>query len=252
MDPMENKEAYYDFTRPSCYELQKYLIDDGKKHPFALILPGGAYAVVCNFIEGKPYAEALNKKGYNAFVLYYRVKDEARYPNPQDDVKRAVGEIFSHAEEWGVDTEGWSLWGSSAGGHLAASYCLDSYEAPKPVTVVLCYAVITMGEKTHPESRDFLLGQDADPSMIDRMSVEKHITPSYPSAYVWCGDADELVDPDNTRMMGKALDEAGVPNRTVVFKGIPHGASLGTGTVAEGWLDDAVEFWEEQRKASRN
>ena len=248
MDPILDKEALADFTRPSKYELVNYLINDGKKHPFALICPGGAYAIVANSIEGRPIAEAINKLGYNAFVLYYRVKDEARFPNPQDDVKRAVGEIFSHADEWGVDIEGWSLWGFSAGGHLAASYCLEDYDAPKPATVVLGYAVLTLGEKTHPESRDFLLGKDADPSMIDKLSVERHITPSYPSAYVWCGDADDLVDPDNTRMMGAALDEAGVPNKTVVFPGIPHGAALGTGTVAEGWLDEAVELWEEQRK----
>ena len=146
-----------------------------------------------------------------------------------------------------MDTEGWSLWGFSAGGHLAASYCLDSYDAPKPATVVLGYAVLTLGEKTHPESRDFLLGKDADPSMIEKLSVEKNITPSYPSAYVWCGDADDLVDPDNTRMMGKALDEAGVPNITTVFQGIPHGANLCTGTHAEHWLKDAVEFWQEHR-----
>jgi len=252
MEPILDKEVLFDFTRPSRYELVSYLIDDRKKHPFALILPGGAYAIVANSVEGKPIAEALNKKGYNAFVLFYRVKDEARFPNPQDDVKRAVNEIFAHADEWGVDTEGWSLWGSSAGGHLAASYCLDEFDAPKPATVVLCYAVITMGEKTHPESRDFLLGKDADPSMIDRMSVEKHISPFYPAAYVWCGDADDLVDPDNTRMMGKALDTAGVPNITEVFEGIPHGAALAKGTDAEHWFGDAVEFWEEQRKAGRN
>ncbi len=252
MEILENSEAYYDFTRPSGYELQKYLINDGEKHPFAVICPGGAYAAVCNFIEGRPYAEALNRKGYNAFVLYYRVREEARYPNPQDDLKRAVDEILSHADEWGVDTEGWSVWGSSAGGHLAASYCLEEYDAPKPVLAVLCYAVITMGEKTHPGTRDNLLGSDPDPSMIDRMSVEKHITSSYPAAYVWCGDADDLVDPDNTRMMGQVLDEAGVPNRTVVFEGIPHGAALAIGTSAEHWFDDAVEFWEEQRKAGRD
>lgn len=27
-------------------------------------------------------------------------------------------------------------------------------------------------------------------------------------------------------------------------KGLSHGFGLGTGTVAEGWLDKAVKFWE--------
>ena len=29
-----------------------------------------------------------------------------------------------------------------------------------------------------------------------------------------------------------------------VFDGLPHGFGLGIGTAAEGWLDNAVRFWE--------
>lgn len=28
-----------------------------------------------------------------------------------------------------------------------------------------------------------------------------------------------------------------------VFKGLSHGFGLGLGTVAEGWIDNAVNFW---------
>jgi acetyl esterase/lipase len=28
-----------------------------------------------------------------------------------------------------------------------------------------------------------------------------------------------------------------------VFPGLPHGFGLGQGTIAEGWIDDAVKFW---------
>ena len=31
-----------------------------------------------------------------------------------------------------------------------------------------------------------------------------------------------------------------------VFDGLPHGFGLGTGTVAEGWIENAVAFWERQ------
>lgn len=31
-------------------------------------------------------------------------------------------------------------------------------------------------------------------------------------------------------------------------EGLPHGFGLGTGTVAEDWINDAVAFWEEQVK----
>ena len=33
-----------------------------------------------------------------------------------------------------------------------------------------------------------------------------------------------------------------------VFDGLPHGFGLGEGTVAEGWIDRAVAFWERQMR----
>ena len=79
--------------------------------------------MVCSFVEGMPIAKALNKCGYHAVVAYYRTKKKARFPNPHEDLKRAITDTFSHAEDWNLETDGWSLWDSSAGGHLAASFC---------------------------------------------------------------------------------------------------------------------------------
>ena len=32
------------------------------------------------------------------------------------------------------------------------------------------------------------------------------------------------------------------------FSGLPHGFGLGDGTVAEGWIDRAIAFWEQNTK----
>ena len=42
------------------------------------------------------------------------------------------------------------------------------------------------------------------------------------------------------------LKANGVNTMIEVFEGLPHGFGLGTGTVAEGWLNNAVAFWERQ------
>ena len=62
----EKLQAVYDYWKPNRYSLKPYLIRDGEKHPFAVICPGGGYNMVCSFVEGKPFAEALNKCGYHA------------------------------------------------------------------------------------------------------------------------------------------------------------------------------------------
>ena len=84
--------------------------------------------MVCSFVEGMPIAKALNKCGYHSVVAYYRTKKKARFPNPHEDLKRAITDAFSHAEDWwNLETDGWYLWGSSAGGHLAAALLLDRF-----------------------------------------------------------------------------------------------------------------------------
>ncbi len=240
-------QRIYDFARPNRYALKTYLVEDGRRHPFAIICPGGGYSTVCSFGEGLPFARELNKLGYHAFVVYYRVKDKARYPHPHEDLRRAVEEVFAHADQWKLDTESWSIWGSSAGGHLVASYCTEKHPTPKPSAVVLIYPVITMGEYTHKGSRDNLLGKNATEDMIERLSAEKQVTSDYPPTFVWYGTADDTVAPLNTKMLARALEAASVPHKVEEYEGIGHGAGLAKGTVAEDWFRHAVKFWIDQK-----
>ena len=68
----------------------------------------------------------------------------------------------------------------------------------------------------------------------------------YPPTFLWCGDADKTVDPDNSRMLADALAACHVPHRLTVFPGVDHGVGLGKGLACEQWLDEAVTFWKEQ------
>lgn len=40
------------------------------------------------------------------------------------------------------------------------------------------------------------------------------------------------------------LEQLGISTEFHSYKGLSHGFGLGTGTVAEGWIDDALNFWE--------
>ena len=245
-------QAASDFWRGRGYGLKEYVIRDGKKHPFALICPGGGYSMVCSFIEGAPYAKALNALGYSAFVLYYRCGKRAKYPAPQDDLAKALWHILDHADNYQVETEGFSVWGSSAGGHLAATFGTASigfphYGLPKPAALVLTYPVVTMEDYTHMGSRKNLLGENPSQAEIDLYSVEKQITSDYPPTFIWCGSADRVVDPRNSRELAKALKANGVAYQFIEYPGVDHGVGLGKGLTCEPWFDQAVRFWEKQR-----
>jgi acetyl esterase/lipase len=247
---LDRKQAFFDLHRPNRYRLDdRFVLRDGKKHPFAVICPGGGYWMVCSFIEGTPIARRLNEQGISAFIVYYRVKKKGRFPQPQDDLARAVGEILRRAEEYGLETENYSVWGASAGGHLAASFGTESmgwrkYGLPRPGAVVLMYPVVSMDPAlTHMGSHDNLLGPQATPAMERAASIDLQVTAAFPPCYLWCGDADSLVDPENTRRMAAAMERVGVPFRCEIFPGVDHGVGPGTGTAAEGWIDRAAAFW---------
>lgn len=238
---------YFNTHRQNKYAIKPYLIKDGKKHPVAIICPGGGYRRVCSFIEGHPFAKALNKKGFHAIVVFYRVRELATFPNPQDDLAMAIAEVQSHCSDWNLDMTGYSVWGSSAGGHLAASFGTESmgyakYQLPKPGSLVLVYPVVTMGDKTHPGSRKFLIGETPSPETIHLTSIHKQVTTNYPPTYLWWGDCDSTVDPDNSRMLKEALLDNRIPCRCVEYQNVDHGVGLGKGLPCEGWFDDAVTF----------
>lgn len=165
-----------------------------------------------------PHALELSKKGYNAFALIYR-------PGAQtacEDLARAISFIFEHAEELEVDTENYSLWGGSAGARMAAwlgSYGTDYFgekEHPRPATVIMQYTGFSEYSK------------DDSPT------------------FVCVGDSDGIA---NWKVMKSRLDSMsalGIDTEFHVYKGLGHGFGIGTGTVAEGWLDGAVSFWEKQ------
>ena len=46
----------------------------------------------------------------------------------------------------------------------------------------------------------------------------------------------------------EALKANGVDTMIEIFPGLGHGFGLGTGTVAEGWIRNAVAFWERNMK----
>lgn len=89
--------------------------------------------------DGFPRALKLSKKVYNAFDLIYRFSTQTAC----EDLARVVRFIFEDANELGVSTERYSLWGGSAGARIAAylgTYRLAGFsgdDLPKPVAVIM-------------------------------------------------------------------------------------------------------------------
>ena len=185
--------------------------------PFAVIAPGGGFSYVGSVHEGFPFATEISRRGYNAFVLRYRVGQGSRVAT--EDLAAALTSIVLNAGELGVSTNDYSLWGSSAGARMAASIGshgtarFGGAALPKPSAVVMLY------------------------------TGHSDYAPSEPPTFVAVGENDGIAPPAVMERRVAALRRTGTEVEYHRFPNVGHGFGLGIGTSAEGWIADAVRFW---------
>ena len=72
------------------------------------------------------------------------------------------------------------------------------------------------------------------------------VTGQEPPTYACVGTSDGIASYRSMISYINQIKESGTDAEIQVFQGLRHGFGLGEGTVAEGWIDEAVRFWEAQ------
>lgn len=228
-------------------QVLKYKNSSSKK--IAVIIPGGGYSDVCSYSEGFPIAQEMWERGYNCFVLYYRVFPHAYMPNPIEDVARAMKYIIENYSELYISD--YLLMGFSAGGHLAGIWATKQgyqrYNLPKPKFLSLTYPVIDLSLKKGV-TRANCLGENCSEEEVKKYSVHTNVDENYPETYLWQGRNDQCISFENSVIMDKALTENNVKHKYVVYDDTCHGFGVGKGTCAEGWIDDMLKFFNKNNK----
>jgi len=228
IDEVQNgKTIFYNF-----YTAQQKRIDPAKENtglfffrgkpgaPFAIVCPGGGFSYIGSLHEGFPLALEISKKGYNAFVIRYRIGGERI---ACEDLAAAIAYIFTNAQTLGVSTNNYSLWGGSAGARMAArlsSYGTAAYSEknyPKPATAIILYT------------------GHSDFTIYD------------PPTFTAVGERDTIASPTVMEQRVNAMKAVGIDVEFHRYPNVGHGFGLGVGTTAEGWLNNAVRFWEKYR-----
>ena len=186
----------------------------------AITNAGGGFMYVAGIHDSFPHALELSKKGYNAFALIYR-------PGAQtacEDLARAIVFLHESADELQIDMTGYSLWGGSAGARMAAG--LGSY------------GTASFGEAYQP----------APAAVIMQYTGLSQVTGYEPPTYACVGTSDGIASYRVMENYISRIKRSGTNAEIEVFRVLSHGFGLGEGTVAEGWIDNAVDFWEENMK----
>ena len=225
-------EAVLDVYVPSpCFDGLAFSI----KKPL-LIIPGGGYDFVSEN-EGEPTALTFISRGFATFVLKYTV-------GPYYDEYLAIKEAFAaiayikeNAERYHLDISNFSVVGYSAGGHLTATLGMmhkdenvakmieKDIKMLKIDNVGLSYPVISMQKELTHEGTKFNRTLNK-PELIEKYSIEKHVTKDYPRTFIWTTATDDLVHPNNSILMAASCANAGVPFEIHVYPEGPHGLSV--------------------------
>ena len=209
-------------TNPDLRNTGLFFFQGNSNAPFAICNAGGGFSYVGAMHDSFPHALELSKLGYNAFALIYRPS------YAYEDLARAITYICDHANELGVNPTGYSLWGGSAGARMAA----------------------TLGNSANLRTLTGRTDLPQASAVIMQYTGYTTVSPYDGPTYACCGTSDGIASWRTMQSRLESLSALGIPTEFHSYSGLPHGFGLGTGTVAEGWLQDAVRFWQQQSGAT--
>lgn len=183
----------------------------------AIVNAGGGFMYVAAMHDSFPQALELAKNGYNAFALIYRPGADTAC----EDLARAIAYLHEHAQELQIDMTDYSLWGGSAGARMAA--WLGSY------------GTAYFGEEEYP----------APAAVIMQYTGLSSVTGQEPPTYACVGTSDYIASYESMEQYISRLRRNGTNAEIEVFTGLSHGFGLGEGTVAGGWINRAMDFWQQ-------
>ena len=186
----------------------------------AIVNAGGGFMYVAGIHDSFPHALELSKKGYNAFALIYRPGARTAC----EDLARAIAFLHEHADELGIDMSDYSLWGGSAGARMAAW--------------LGAYGTSAFGEKEYPKPA----------AVIMQYTGLSEVTGDEPPTYACVGTSDGIASYRSMERYISRIKNNGTNAQIEVFDDLSHGFGLGQNTVADGWLDRAVMFWEDNMR----
>ena len=230
---------------------------EADNRPFMLVVPGGGFVNVWNLTEGWPIAEQFNRCGYHAFILTYQVGEDTEdglLTKNMEDFARALKLIREKKEHFHVQADRYITCGFSAGGYLICLWNTKmgypAFALPKPQASFPVYPVVSMkddGEDAEPGDDLWLFGCSHEEAMQKEFEIPEHVE-TVPPCAIFVTAGDELVDPENSKMLDRALKALQIPSKLEIGPEGGHGFADGSGMCMAGWTERAVKWFESLQK----
>jgi acetyl esterase/lipase len=201
--------------------------------------------------EISDWAPALLAAGYTVFSLNHRLVTRFHYPEPVEDIQRAIRFVRHNARQYAIDPAHLGGLGGSSGAHLAGLVAMlaapaltDDADAVNRQPATLQCVILRAG----PTDLKAMIGSGTiataavvaflnrlptpmrdDQRVYGAASPITHVGASSPPVLLIHGDADDTVPYQQSVVMEAALRAAQVPVSLVRVPGGVHGSNFGTG-----------------------
>ncbi|MBL9117012.1 MAG: alpha/beta hydrolase [Verrucomicrobiaceae bacterium] len=210
----------------------------GRPRPLLVWIHGGAF-MGGDKAENHAIWADLMKSGYAVATINYRLSGDAKWPAQITDCKAAIRFLRAHAKEYNLAPGRIGVWGSSAGGHLAAlvgasgeAKKLDVGEHLDQSSAVSC-AVDMFGPIDFEKMPQFNSPNSPEARMWGRATAEAldlareacpitYLSKVTPPILIFHGDADGVVNISQSQLFDAAMKKAGAPGGFVTLPGVGH------------------------------
>lgn len=231
---VENDRNYFDEPDFRPY-LVSFPVPEGTPiNGAVLICAGGAFIMRSDENEGAPVAEELARRGYQSFVVNYRLRPYTQEEGALD-LARAVRFVRANADIYGIDPDDIAVLGFSAGGILAGEMLLHFDGAATGADLDPEYV---------PDALDQISADAAAAGMIYAFYgvLSRGITDAetlragdLPPTFYCYGTQDPFFE--QFRANADAAEAAGVTVERLELPDRPHGFGW-----RENWIDDFDTF----------
>lgn len=217
----------------------------GLKLPTVVLVHGGAWTMGSR-ADRAPQANQLARQGFVAVAVNYRLATEAAWPAQRLDVSRAVTFLRKNAEYFNIDKSKMGLFGSSAGGQIAAAVATHGngkqrFKGLVVLSGLLNPATIVAEDPEYSDSvvPDKLIGCDLEDCperyvpAIPALALNRADTPSL----LFHSQGEAPFGPAQSSEFVKRSRAVGVSSKLKMLKGDEHGIAY--------WdrVDDIVIAW---------
>ncbi len=222
-----------------------------------IICPGGGYSINANSHEGTDVAKEFVKSGVAAFVLKYRIPDDAtmlhKEIGPLQDAQQALKTVREKAVGWNISPDRIGIMGFSAGGHLASTAgthflrnTIDNKEKTslRPDFMILIYPVINMNDSTvtHKGSATQLLGKKPGAERLKEYSNELNVNAQTPPTLLVHASDDKGVTAVNSVLFYQALLKNNVRAELHIYQGGGHGFGMKMKNSTDLWMERCINW----------